>query len=78
MIRSPSSNPAGFPGIYATSLPQQPFLGSRYVLVNTQWANRGEIAALDLHSGEVTALGKQQEHPASLTLLACHDGVSGV
>ncbi len=75
MVQSPGRSPAAFPGIYATSLPQQPFLGSQYVLINTQWANRGDIAAVDLHSGEVTALGRQQERPGSWTLLACHEGV---
>ena len=75
VVQSPASNSAGFPGIYATSLSQQPFLGKRYVLVNTQWANRGEIAAVDLQSGQVTPLGSQVLRPDSWTLLACQEGV---
>ena len=75
VVQSPASNSAGFPGIYATSLPQQPFLGKRYILVNTQWANRGEIAAVNLQSGEVSALGNQEQRPGSWTLLACQEGV---
>lgn len=77
MVQSPAGNSAGaFPGIYATFLPDQPFLGGRYVLINTQWANRGEIVAVDLKTKEVAALSRQDRWPGTWTLLGCNDGGS--
>ncbi|KAK9901675.1 hypothetical protein WJX75_007946 [Coccomyxa subellipsoidea] len=74
VVQSPGSSSDAFPGIYATLLPEQPFLSGRFALVNTQWGNRGEIAAVDLASGKVTALSKQDEWPGSWSLLGCHAG----
>ncbi|EIE20682.1 alpha/beta-hydrolase [Coccomyxa subellipsoidea C-169] len=74
VVQSPGSDTAAFPGIYATSLPEQPFLDGRFALVNTQWGNRSEIAAVDLSSGDVTALSQQECWPGSWALLGCHAG----
>ena len=40
-----------FPGIYATSLPEQPFESSDGALFTTQWANTTGIASVGLRSG---------------------------
>ena len=39
--------PDAFPGLYATSLPERPFVrGGSAVLLNTQWANRRRAQGL--------------------------------
>ena len=40
-VVSQPAEPNAFPGLYATTLPERPFLGDgSAVLVNTQWGNR--------------------------------------
>jgi acylaminoacyl-peptidase len=64
-----------FPGLYATSLPENLFLGSDLALVTTQWGNRSEIAAINLKTGKVEALSDQQTWPnSSWTLLESKHG----
>ena len=46
----------GFPGLYATSLPEQLFQTSDVALLTTQWANTTQVAAVDLHRGSIRKL----------------------
>ena len=55
VVRQPAS-PEAFPGLYATSLPERPFVGAAAaVLVNSQLGEPGVIVRVDLGSGGVLA-----------------------
>ena len=41
----------GFPGLYATSLPEQLFQTSELALLTSQWANITQVVAVDFHRG---------------------------
>ncbi|EFN55568.1 hypothetical protein CHLNCDRAFT_134052 [Chlorella variabilis] len=63
----------GFPGLYCTSLPEQPFLpGSHTLLLTTQWRSLAAVVAVDMQSGGVSRVSPA--NGASWSLLASHGG----
>ena len=75
VVRQPAS-PEAFPGLYATSLPERPFVGGgAAVLLNSSWGNRGVIVRVDLGSGGVTLLSDAEDAPGSWALLDTDGGV---
>eukprot|EP00808_Paulinella_micropora_P032156 g71070.t1 len=71
------SGPAGFPGIYATRLPAQPFLSDgKSVLLLTQWGFDQAAIKVDMQTGQVERLSNVGE---SITEVAvCGDVVVGL
>ena len=66
-----------FPGLYATSLPEQLFHSSETALLTTQWENSAQIAAVNLSDGNVTFWLEHadEEHTeGSWTVLSTYNG----
>ena len=75
VVRQPAS-PEAFPGLYATSLPERPFVdGGAAVLLNSSWGNRGVIIRVELGSGGVLLFSDAEEAPGSWTMLDTDGGV---
>lgn len=67
----------GFPGLYATSLPDQLFLEPELALLTTQWANTLVVAAADLSGSSVSPWFTAEHAPAadgSRALLSAYKG----
>ena len=47
----------GFPGLYATSLPEQLFQTSERALLTSQWTNTTQVMAVDFHRGSACKWG---------------------
>ena len=66
-----------FPGLYATSLPEQLFVSSKTALLTTQWANSAQIAAINVSNGDVASwLGHadKKHTEGSWTVLSTYNG----
>ena len=75
-VVSQPASPEAFPGLYATSLPERPFVdGGGAVLLNSQWGNRGVIIRVDLGSGGVLHLSDVEDALGTWTLLDTNGGV---
>ncbi|KAL4858184.1 Acylamino-acid-releasing enzyme 1 [Chlorella vulgaris] len=68
------ASPDAFPGLYSTSLPEQPFLpGSHTLLLTTQWRSLSAVVAVDLQAGG-TVSRVTPDNGSSWSLLASHGG----
>jgi acylaminoacyl-peptidase len=64
-----------FPGLYCTSLTEQPFLDSSTLVLTTQWRSQTAIVTVDLASGAVTPITPLGPQHGSWTLLGLQDGL---
>ena len=68
----------GFPGLYATSLPEQLFQKAEVALLTSQWANTTEIVKVDLDKARASSWVSSAEDNApsnnSCAVLSSHKG----
>jgi acylaminoacyl-peptidase len=53
VVRAPAG-PEAFPGLYAASLPEQPFVDDDTLLLTSQWRSNAAVVAVSLSEGTVT------------------------
>lgn len=64
--------PEAFPGLYATALPDQPFVGSQTLVLTTQWRSLSAVVAVNLQTGAVVRA--TPANGASWALVAAGNG----
>ena len=73
VVDAPTSRSA-FPGLYAASLPDRPWLDNRSLAVTTQWGPTSEVALVDADAGRVARAGDRGAFPGAWTFLGAGAG----